>query len=127
VRAAHVNNETVRFSLGLRAALEGPEARFGDGSYNAVLVHHVESGPFAGRPEVADILRHVYRNGIDASSRSFAECRDMIDGAIRGRAKELTKELGYAIPEAEGILATAAAEYLDGRFSVTNRRALEML
>ena len=51
----------------------------------------------------------------------------MIDNAIRGRAKELTKYLGYEIPEAEDILASAVAQYLDDRFSVTNRRILGLL
>lgn len=55
------------------------------------------------------------------------ECRDMIDGAIAGRAKELTKCLEYEIAEAEEILAAALAQYLDDRFSVTNRRVLGLL
>lgn len=51
----------------------------------------------------------------------------MIDGAIYGRARELNRDLDYSIPEAEDILATAVARYLDARFSVTNRRVLNML
>jgi hypothetical protein len=127
LKAIDRENEKVRFTLGFRAALEGAEARFGDGYFNGVLVHHIENSPFKDQPEVAGVLGHVYRNGIDASFRSYAECRDMIDGAIRGRARELTKDLGYTIPEAEGILAAAVAAYLDERFSVTSRRALGML
>jgi hypothetical protein len=127
VKAISVDNEKVRFSLGLRAALQGAEARFGDGYYNGVLVHHILNSPFQDHPAVANVLPHIYRSGIDPSFRTYDECRDMIDGAIRGRAIELTKYLGYGIPEAADILATAVAQYLDDRFSVTNRRALGLL
>ncbi len=127
VRAVSVDNEKVRFSLGLRAALQGAETRFGDGYYNSVLVHHIMNTPFKDHPAVAAVLPHVNRSGIDPSFRTYAECRDMIDGAIRGRARELTKDLGYGVPEAEDILATALAQYLDDRFSVTNRRVLGLL
>ena len=127
VKAISVENEKVRFSLGLRAALQQAEDRFGDGYYNGVLVHHISNSPFEDNVAVADVLSHVYRNGIDPSFRSYLECREMIDGAIRGRAKELTKSLGYDLHEAEDILAAAVAQYLDERFSVTNRKALGLL
>jgi len=51
----------------------------------------------------------------------------MIDGAIRGRARELNKRLDYSVPEAEQILAGAIAQYLDERFSVSNRKVLGLL
>ena len=127
VRAISVDNEKVRFGLGIRAALQGAEARFGDGYYNGVLVHHILNSPFKDHPAVAEVLRHVYRSGIDPSFRTYRECRDMINGAIHGRAMDLTKFLGYAIPEAEDILAVSVAEYLDERFSVTSRRDLGWL
>ena len=66
-------------------------------------------------------------DGVDPATTAYAECRDMIDGAIRGRARELTKKLGYAIPVAEEILVSAIAQYIDDRFSVTNRRVLGLL
>ncbi len=127
IGAISVDNEKERFSLGLRAALQGAESRFGDGYFNSVLVHHILNSPFKDHPAFADILPNVHRNGVDTSFRTYDECRDMIDSAIRGRAMELTKNLGYSIPEAEDILAAAVAQYLDDRFSVTNRRALGML
>jgi hypothetical protein len=127
IKAISPENEKVRFSLGLRAGLQGAEARFGDGYYNSVLVHHILNSPFKDHPALAEVIPHVYRNGIDPSFRSYSECRDMIDSAIRGRAQELTKYLGYGVPEAEDILAAALADYLDDRFSVTNRKALGLL
>ena len=127
VRAISVDNEKVRFSLSLRASLESAEVRFGDGYYNSVLVHHILNGPFKDHPAFADVLPFVYRNGIDPSFRTYSECRAMIDSAIHGRTMELRKYLGYELPEAQDILATAVAQYLDDRFSVTNRRALGML
>jgi hypothetical protein len=127
IRAVSADNEKVRFALGLRAALQAPETRFGDGYYNAVLVHHIVNSPFARHPAVESVLMHVYRNSIDPSFRTYAECRGLIDTAFRGRAMELVENLGYDIPEAEEILAAAVAQYLDERFSVTNRRIMGLL
>jgi len=127
IRALSADNEKVRYTLGLRAALQAPETRFGDGYYNAVLVHHIVHSPFAGHPTVESIITHVYMTGIDPSFRTYAECRGLIDSAIRGRAMELVENLRYDIPEAEEILAAAVAQYLDERFSVTNRRIMGLL
>jgi len=69
----------------------------------------------------------VYRNGVDPNFRTYFKCRGMIDGAIRGRARELNKRLDYSVPEAEQILAGAIAQYLDERFSVSNRKVLGLL
>jgi hypothetical protein len=127
IRAISPDNEKVRFTLGLRAALQFPETRFGDGYFNAVLVHLIVNSPFARHPSVAPILQFVYKNGVETSSRKYAECRGLIDDAIRGRALELVELLGYGIPEAEEILAAAVAGYLDERFSVTNRKIMGLL
>jgi hypothetical protein len=127
IRAISTDNEKVRFALGLRAALQVPETRFGDGYFNAVLVHHIESSPFAHHAAVVPVLKHVYRSGIDPSFRTYAECRHMIDAAIRGRALELVESLQYDRSTAEEILAAAVAQYLDERFSVTNRRMMGLL
>ena len=92
-----------------------------------MLVHHIVHSPFAGHQTVESVLKYVYRNGVDTSFRTYAECRSLIDNAIRGRAMELVENLRYAIPEAEEILAAAVAQYLDERFSVTNRRIMGLL
>jgi hypothetical protein len=127
IQAVSPDNEKVRFTLGLRAALQAPETRFGDGYFNAVFVHHIVNSPFAHHRTVEPVLKHVSRNGIDPSFRTYAECNGLIDTAIRGRAMELVHNLGYSIPEAEEILAAAVAQYLDERFSVTNRRLMGLL
>lgn len=127
IQAVSVDDEKVRFTLGLRAALQAPETRFGDGYYNAVLVHHIANSPFARRQAVKSVLDHVYRNGIDSSFKTYAECRDLIDAAIRGRAMELVENLGYEVLVAAEILAAAVGQYLDERFSVTNRRIMGLL
>ncbi len=127
IRAQSTENEKVRCTLALRAALQAPEIRFGDGYYNAVLVHHIMNGPFALHPTVESILKNVFRSGIDPSCRTYAECKSVIDTAIRGRAMELVENLQYEIPEAEEILTAAIAQYLDERFSVTNRRSMGFL
>ena len=127
IRAISLENEKLRFSLGLWAALQVPETRFGDGYYNGVLVHHIAHSPFVRYPEVESVLKHIYRDGIDPSFRTYAECRDQIDAAIGGRARELAEELKYQIPEAEQVLAAAVAQYLDERFSVSNRKLMGLL
>lgn len=72
-RAVSVDNERIRFELGLGAALQAAEARFGDGYYNGVLIHHIQHSPFAEHPAVADVLPHVHRAGIDPAVHSYVD------------------------------------------------------
>lgn len=127
IRAVSIANETVRFTLSLRSALQIPEIRFGDGYFNAVLVDYIEKSPFADHPAVKPVLKHVYRSGTETSSQAYAECSNMIDATIRGRAVELVNDLKYDQTTAIEILAAAIGQYLDERFSVTNRRNLGLL
>ena len=128
VKAIDVDNEKLRFALGLGAALESAEVRYGDGYYNTSLLHHLDNCSLKDHPAIAAVLAQLRRyDRIDSPSRSYAECQAMIDGAIRGRAQELSKKLGYPRTAAEDILAAAIASYLDDRFSVSSRRELGWL
>ena len=127
VCAISTENEEVRFALSLRSAASRlPRLGSGTGSimpYSSITLRTVPSLATDGGID----SQTVYRNGIDPTFRSYAECRDLIDAAIRGRAMELVEDFQYDRPDAEEILAAAVAQYLDERFSVTNRRVMGLL
>jgi hypothetical protein len=126
IRSETVENEKDRFALALRASFRRPESRFGDGYFNSVLVEFVLGSDFHDHAEVAGVLRHI-SHVTPHQGQGYADCRDMIEYAIRKRGMELTKWLNYEVPQAADILAGALARYLDERFSVTNRRLLGLL
>ena len=126
VRSQTPEEEKDRFALGLRAALRTPEKRYGDGYFSAVLVQYVLRTDFRGQGEMAEVLEHVHQEKPD-DSNTFRDCLRMVDAAVKGRAVELFQNLGYDKPTTWDILAGAMARYVDGRFSVTNRRVLGLL
>ncbi len=75
---------------------------------------------------MTDVLKHVHQDKPDESD-TFQDCLKMVDAAVKGRAVELIHNLGYDMPTAWDILAGAMARYIDGRFSVTNRRLLGLV
>ncbi len=121
IRSVSLDAEKVRFNMCLRDALKRPEARFGDGFFNAVLVKVVSDSGFGTFPEVARVMRHVTSLDPHTGGQGYPDCREMIVGIISARAGELVEALAY--PEAEGklVLAGAMAQYLDERFTVTDR------
>ena len=124
IKAVSVDNEKVRFGLGLRFGFKRSESRFGDGFFNSVLVIVVKEGGFAEHPDVADILKDVHTNKPHMSGNGYGDCYEMITKAISDRANELVDSLRYGKDEAREILSGAMARYLDERFTVTNRRRL---
>jgi len=54
----------------------------------------------------------------------FSETKKMIDWRLQRCGFDLTEKLGYNREDAENILASAVAYYLDERFSITNRELL---
>lgn len=130
VRAADTEQEAERFALGLRAGLRKPEREFGDGYFNAVLVDFLRDRDLARHEQIAEILKHVHANSPHRQGTPqdrYTICRDLIDHAVRGRARELTEQLNYPREEAKEILVSAIAHYLDDRFSVTTRRQMGLL
>jgi hypothetical protein len=130
VKAVSPEQEAERFALGLRAAMRRAEREFGDGYFNAVLVELVKDSGLTRHREIAEVMEYAYANAPHREGGAFDRytiCRELLAGAISGRAKELTHNLGYNQEEAKGIMVSALARYLDERFSVSARRELGML
>lgn len=122
VRAISDDNESLRFGIAFAGAFEPAEDRVGDGFFNSVLIDVLKQGPLAAR--LAEQISQIHVLSPSRGSRSYQDCKDLIVGAIQGRARELTRDLGYPEPEANEILGDALAIYLDDRFSITERRRL---
>jgi len=122
VQAISVANESLRFGIAFTGAFEPAEDRVGDGYFNSVLIDVLTHGPLAKRLEAELARIHVLVPSRDG--RSYADCKELILGAIRGRARELSHDLKYDEPRANAILGDALALYLDDRFSITSRREL---
>ena len=130
VKSVSPEQEAERFALGLRAAMRKIEREFGDGYFNAVLVELIKESHLDSYPDIAKVMRYAQAKVPHRESGAFDRytiCRELIAGAISGRAKELTRGLGYTQEEAKGILVSALARYLDERFSVSSRREIGML
>jgi hypothetical protein len=132
VRASSTEQEAERFALGLRAAMRKAQRRFGDGYFNSVLVDLLRDSDIAADPRIAELFEQAAAVAIPQSRESRGDkgyrlCREMMEDAIRGRARELTDHLHYPLDEARGILVAALAHYLDDRFSVTARRRIGWL
>lgn len=127
VRAESPEQEAERFALGLRNAMHTPSVEFGDGFLNSVLLDWAKRSDLASYPPITDVLAHAYALDPNTESRKYKPCLEMIEGAIAGRARELTEKLGYSEEEAKQILLRAIARYLDDRFTVSYRRRLGML
>lgn len=124
-RAVSHEDEAKRFSLALQSAFEPVEAHFGETFFSPVLRETVAEGPFAEGPNVARMLSRIHP-GNPQKAASWDECREMIRNVLETRWEELTSQrfLGYTEQEAEGILESALAKYLDERFNISNREAL---
>ena len=130
VRAANPEQEAERFALGLRAAMRKAEREFGDGYFNSVLVEFLKDSELTRYPAISDVLQYAYANRPYREGRALDRynlCREMINDAISGRARELAGPLRYPQQEAKDILVAALARYLDERFSVSSRRRLGLL
>jgi hypothetical protein len=130
VKSVSPEQEAERFALGLRAAMRRIEREFGDGYFNAVLVELIKESHLDRYPEIAELMRYAHATAPHRENVAFDRytiCRELIADAISGRAKELTRGLGYTQDEAKGILVSALARYLDGRFSISSRREIGML
>lgn len=124
IQAVSPENEQERFALALRTAFRRPVYRLGEGYFNSVLITHLQSSPFTGHSAIAEVLGQVIVSPPEMPSTAYRDCSEMIDLAIKGRARELLNDLHYPRDQAEEVLAGALAHYLDERFSVTNRRHL---
>jgi hypothetical protein len=127
IRAIEESNEIQRFGLGLDAALQHPESRYGDGFFSAILMLVVDESPFAGMDPVRELRGHISTNKPYEGGHSVEDCSVMIQAALQDRWLELRRQLSYDEMDAERILAGALAYYLDERFSITDGRKLGWL
>jgi hypothetical protein len=127
IRAIDGSNEIQRFGLGLGAALQHPESRYGDGFFSAVLMLVVDQSPFAEMRPVRELRPYISTNKPNERGRSADDCSVMIQAVLQDRWLELRRELDYDNTDAERILAGALADYLDERFGITDGRKLGWL
>jgi hypothetical protein len=127
VRAIDENSEVTRFALGLAAALERPESRYGDGFFNGSLVAVIDDGPLSALPPIQVLRRHITSNRACADGQSFNDCTTMIRDALQDRWHELKDDLNYPADDADRVLAEALAAYLDERFTISDRKRLGWL
>jgi hypothetical protein len=127
IRAIDQSNETQRFGLGLSAAFQHPENRYGDGFFSAVLMLVVDQSPFAKMGPVRELRPYISTNRPNGRGGSAEDCSVMILAVLQDRWLELRRELDYDKTDAERILAGALADYLDERFGITDGRKLGWL
>jgi hypothetical protein len=127
ILAINESNEIQRFGLGLGAAFEHPENRYGDGFFNSVLMTVIDQSPFAKMDPVRELRPHISTNSPYQGGDSAHDCSMMIQAALQDRWLELREKLKYDQSNAERILAGALAYYLDERFSITDGRKLGWL
>ncbi|MDM8549339.1 hypothetical protein QUF72_04640 [Desulfobacterales bacterium HSG2] len=124
IKAIDLDNESLRFSLAFRDEFRKPEDRFGDGVFNRMLLHVIDTSPFKQHESVSDVRKDIHRGNPTFNSQTFNDCSEMIEFLIQERALELVEKLCYKKDKAIDILAGALGKYLDDRFSVTNRRLM---
>lgn len=123
VRATIEKDEVLRFSLVLRDRLAEPEGQFGDGFFNAVLIEHIDEKHLSEEPVIHQKRALIREYKASRDGRSYYDCVAAIDAILVRCGQELMKL--YADPQqVKRIFAGAVAEYLDERFSVTNRQIL---
>lgn len=121
IKAIDTDNEKLRFSLLLKPALRPILIQFGDGYFNAVLVEMLRAEKFHNHPEVANMLKGIYRSNPQAAS--YKDCQARIEYEFTGLWKKL-KALYDDDDYADDVLGGAIARYLDERFSITSSREL---
>ncbi len=123
VRAESLAAEGERFGFAGKDHFSPIEIRFGDGFFNAVMVHHLRAVGFDDVSPSRETLRELSEPH-PATGESATTCAEMIDQVIATTAATLTGQLGYSEEEAGAVLAAAIAYYLDERFNVTNSKLL---
>ena len=127
IRAVDLENEALRFALGLRDALQNVEREYGNGYFNAVLLDLIKESDLTRYAEIGEVLQYTYHDATERDARQYHLCRDSIAFGISGRARELVHNLKYSEDEAKEILPKAIAKYIDNRFSVSSRRQMGLL
>jgi hypothetical protein len=126
IRAINLQQEGERFALGIRAALQKVERKFGDGYVSSVLVTLLDDSQLCKEGEIAEVRKFIHIN-LPERSKTYNRCREEIADEIGGRAVELRHKLTYKLGEAKAVMRKALAIFLDERFSVSSRRNFGLL
>jgi hypothetical protein len=96
--------------------------RFGDGFFNAVLVHRLRGEGFGEVSPTKETLAAIHEPR-PAQGEQAPICIEMVDEVLMTCNEDL-KALSYDEATREAILVGALAYYLDERFNITNGRLL---
>lgn len=127
VRAIDRRNEIDRFTMGLRDGFQQIEKEYGNGYFNSVLLDLIDESDLNKLQEIDDVLKYIYHDRTEKSTKTHDMCRDAIALGLGARARELHKNLDYSKEEATLMMTTVLAQYLDERFSVSSRRRFGLL
>jgi hypothetical protein len=123
VKAINTGNERLRFMLTLKELLRKIENRLGDGYFNAIFIDVLKNNGFAERSLIADMLSRVSEYS-PHKGRSYASSCEAIKDQLKKCGRWVRKDLNYSPEESETILTGVIADYLDDRFSISNRLLL---
>lgn len=122
VHAVSTDNEKERWALHITNAFRPTINRYGEGYFNAVLVGLIKAGPFAEHPKVKEMLHDIHENR--PSEDSLRDCEEMIEERLYNLAERVKRLYSDQLDVAEDVLAGALANYLDERYSISDRRLL---
>lgn len=126
VSAIDEDNEKLRFAVSLRAPLQAPMTKVGDGFFNSVLVELVNDAGLTN-PELGEVLKYIRVPKPPKEGDGYLACRQWILITTERKMYDLQVHLGYSPEQSGKILAGALARYLDHRFSVSSRKRLGLL
>jgi hypothetical protein len=125
-RCVEQSDEVMRFALMAQNGFLPIEGRVGDAYFNSVLLERMRLEPFSRQPSLEAMLARVGRDYKASPGEARDDCVRQIDNAISELSKDLVAadRLAYDNVLADTILDKALAQYVDERFSVTNRQML---
>jgi hypothetical protein len=127
LKTSDKENEAVRLVLALTDSLSKVEVRFGEGYFSAVFMDLINSIDFSEYPKVIQIARFSTALNPDRDSVSYSDCRGMIEAALHKAIGDLRNKLKYDENDVNNIFVDALVQFIDERFSVTNRQKLGLL
>jgi len=118
--AVDLENEATRYALALRSALEPVSLRHGQDYARLVLVLDLRNREIGEMPPLADVLKRVHFHRPQPGG-DYDQASDAIAAILRGKAQELQAKLEYPRSDAERVLTSALAIYLEEIFHLRSR------
>ncbi len=123
IRAEDQEQEARRLALALKADLSSAEMKYGDGFFNSVLFQYLREHELAAREPIKSTMAATH--ALEPSfTEAYHDCSAFIDQTLKDWTQRLNGQLGYEKAQTVQVLVAGVNEYLDERFSVTNRRML---